>query len=241
MNITHLTHSSFLIETKKAYMLFDYFGKGKLPDNIHKTIYIFSSHSHQDHFDMRMFELYGNNPKAFFILSYDIRRKYGNKIKSDYPRTQDNIIYMMPDKQIDINDMHIETIGSTDAGVAYIVDYDNKVFFHSGDLHFWIWKEESADYNEKMEKRYYREIKKLNNRIIDYAFYPVDIRQEEDYDKGIKYFMEHTKTTKIFPMHYFGNYSTTELIFQNKSLIDYYGNIIKIEHENQLFHFEEEI
>jgi L-ascorbate metabolism protein UlaG (beta-lactamase superfamily) len=40
MNITHLTHSSFLIETKKAYMLFDYFGKGQLPQ-ILKRIYIY--------------------------------------------------------------------------------------------------------------------------------------------------------------------------------------------------------
>ncbi|HPB17087.1 MAG TPA: MBL fold metallo-hydrolase, partial [Clostridia bacterium] len=111
MNITHLTHSSFLIETKKAYMLFDYFGKGQLPADTKKNIYIFSSHSHQDHFDMKMFELFGDNPGAFFIMSYDIKRKYGNKIKSDYPRTQDNIVYMMPDKQADVNDMHIETIG----------------------------------------------------------------------------------------------------------------------------------
>lgn len=239
MNITHLTHSSFLIETKKAYMLFDYFGKGQLPSDIKKNIYIFSSHSHQDHFDMKIFELFGRNPEAFFIMSYDIKRKYGNRIKSDYPSVQDNIVYMMPDKQTDVNDMHIETIGSTDAGVAYIVDYDNKVFFHSGDLHFWIWKEESADYNGKMEKRYFKEIKKLNSRKIDYAFYPVDIRLEEYYDKGIKYFLEHTSTDKIFPMHYFGNYSTTDLIFSNNSLNRYYKNIVRIEHENQSFHFEE--
>ncbi|MFA5153059.1 MAG: MBL fold metallo-hydrolase, partial [Clostridia bacterium] len=109
----------------------------------------------------------------------------------------------------------------------------------SGDLHFWIWKEESADYNGKMEKRYFKEIKKLNSRKIDYAFYPVDIRQEEYYDKGIKYFLEHTSTDKIFPMHYFGNYSTTDLIFSNNSLNRYYKNIVRIEHENQSFHFEE--
>ncbi len=241
MNITHLTHSSFLIETKKAYMLFDYYGKGKLPEKIEKSICIFSSHSHQDHFDMKIFELFEDNPEAFFVLSYDIKRKFGSKIISSYPKCQDKIIYMMPDKKADINDMHIETIGSTDAGVAFVITYRGKVFFHSGDLHLWIWKEEGSEYNEKMEKRYCREIKKLNKRKIDYAFYPVDIRQEEDYDKGILYFLENTATDKIFPMHYFGNYSTSDLILKNNSLSGYYENIIRIEHENQSFHFEEEI
>jgi len=241
MIITHLTHSSFLIETEKAYLLFDYFGKGQLPISIKKNIYIFSSHNHHDHFDMQIFKLFGDKPRAFFILSYDIKRKFGNKISSTYPKCQNNIKYVMPDKKLDIEDIQIETIGSTDAGVAFLVAYEDKIFFHSGDLHLWIWKEESKEYNQKMEKRYYREIKKLDNRKIDYAFYPVDIRQQEDYDKGIKYFMEHTKTDKIFPMHYFGNYTTTDLIFQNKSLSSFYENIIRIEHENQKFYFEEDM
>jgi L-ascorbate metabolism protein UlaG (beta-lactamase superfamily) len=240
MIITHLTHSTFLVESDKAYILFDYFGKGFLPKDIKKNIYIFSSHSHQDHFDMKIFELFGDKPKAFFILSYDIKRKFGNKIKTEYPKCQDNITYMMPDKHIEINDMHIETIGSTDAGVAYFIEYDNKTFFHSGDLHLWTWKEESADYNEKMKKRYFREMKKIHNKKINYAFYPVDLRQAEDYDIGIRYFLENTQTEKVFPMHYFGDYLATDMIFKNDSLSKYYGRILKIEHENQSFNFEEE-
>ena len=132
MIITHLTHSTFLVESDKAYILFDYFGKGLLPKDVKKNIYIFSSHSHQDHFDMKIFELFGDNPKAFFILSYDIKRKFGNRIKIEYPICQNKITYMMPDKHIEINDMYIETIGSTDAGVGYIihiVNFNIKHFF----------------------------------------------------------------------------------------------------------------
>lgn len=238
MYITHLIHSTFLIETKKAFILFDYYGKGQLPAEIKKDIYIFSSHSHEDHFDMKVFEVFADNPRAFFIMAYDIRRNFGGKIKSEYPNVQDKITYLMPNRKTDIGDVHIETLASTDAGVAYVVTHNHKVFFHAGDLHLWIWKEESDRYNERMSKAYRKRIAELRNRVIDYAFYPVDLRQEEHYDKGLKYFLDNTKTVIVFPMHYFENYSTTDKIFLNKSLSNHYEKIVRIEHVNQVFHFK---
>ena len=47
MNVTYIYHSSFLVETVSAYLLFDYF-KGELPRMTpSKPIYVFASHRHE--------------------------------------------------------------------------------------------------------------------------------------------------------------------------------------------------
>ena len=57
MKITYLDHSGFAVEYKKYVLIFDWY-KGKLPEfDSEKEIYVFSSHSHYDHFDRKIFEL----------------------------------------------------------------------------------------------------------------------------------------------------------------------------------------
>lgn len=52
MKITYLDHSGFAVEYKKYVLIFDWY-KGKLPEfDSEKEIYVFSSHSHYDHFDL---------------------------------------------------------------------------------------------------------------------------------------------------------------------------------------------
>lgn len=220
--------------------MFDYFGKGLLPEDLYKDIYVLASHGHQDHFSMKVFELFGENPKACFVLSYDIKKKYLKEIQASYPESLDRITFMMPNQSIKVKDMLIQTIGSTDLGVAYLINFDGKTFFHSGDLHLWIWKEETKEYNNKMENRYKKEIHKLKGKRIDYAFYPVDIRQEEYFNLGLSYFLEHTDTLVVFPMHYFGDYSIKQKLLDSPLMKQYVKKIVSIGNENQKFNFEEE-
>ena len=50
MKITYLDHSGFAVEYQKYVLIFDWY-KGKLPEfDSQKEIYVFSSHSHYDHF-----------------------------------------------------------------------------------------------------------------------------------------------------------------------------------------------
>ena len=48
---------------------------------------------------------------------------------------------------------------------------------------------------------YQREIEKLEGRHIDVAFVPADPRQGEQYYWGLDWFMKHTDTANVFPMH----------------------------------------
>ena len=57
MKITYINHSCFSVELDNCILLFDYFD-GSIPkfDN-NKKIYVFSSHSHHDHYNKSIFDL----------------------------------------------------------------------------------------------------------------------------------------------------------------------------------------
>ena len=83
MKITYIHHSSFSVELEKCILIFDYF-KGKLPKfDINKKLYVFSSHSHHDHYNKCIFDLEKIHPNVVYILSNDIKEKlqyYFNQI-----------------------------------------------------------------------------------------------------------------------------------------------------------------
>lgn len=197
MKITYIFHSCYLVETESCYILFDYF-KGELPKlSKNKPIYVFSSHSHYDHFDIVVFDIF-KDYDVKYILSRDIYKKF--KIEKD------NIIYVYANKKYTVDNIGIETLKSTDLGVAFVVTVDNKVIFHSGDLHYWVWKEESKQYNNNMTANYKREIEKIKDIDIDAAFVPLDPRQEEWYYKGMKYIIDNLNVKNIFAMHMWDRY-----------------------------------
>ena len=75
MTVTYIGHSGFLLETEDAYFLFDYF-KGTIPElKNNKSIIVFSSHRHHDHFNPEIFELIKIYPDIRYVLSYDIPLK----------------------------------------------------------------------------------------------------------------------------------------------------------------------
>ena len=55
--ITYVYHSCFTIELDNTVLIFDY-TQGVLPQfDTEKTIYVFASHRHPDHFKPKVFEL----------------------------------------------------------------------------------------------------------------------------------------------------------------------------------------
>lgn len=208
MKITYIYHSCFLIEFDKCYFLFDYF-KGDLPQlDINKRIYVFASHSHHDHFNIEIFNvLMGYD--AVFIFADEIKN-----VKAD--------LFVAPNKSYTVDNIEIKTLKSTDLGVAFIIKYDNTTLYHAGDLNDWVWPGESQAYNEKMTKLYRKEISKIEDNI-DVAFLPLDTRQEKWYYCGMKYFVENVKVKKVFPMHFWDDFSLTD-----KFVSDYfYSDVIK--------------
>lgn len=51
MRVTYLGHSGFLLEMEDALLLFDYY-QGSLPEmDPEKTLFVFVSHVHYDHYN----------------------------------------------------------------------------------------------------------------------------------------------------------------------------------------------
>lgn len=219
MNITYIGHSGFLIEWENSYWLFDYY-TGEIPAlKPDKKLYVFASHKHGDHFNPSIFRLKEQYPETLFILSSDIRIVKANVGKYGVGEEMlDHIITVKPHKEYEIpdNDQNIiklETLKSTDCGVAFILNYKGKTIYHAGDLNHWIWKEETKQSNNDMTAKFNMEMKHLEDRRIDVAFAPLDPRQEEWYYLGIEKLLNTAKVGMVFPMHYWGK---PEIILQFK-------------------------
>ena len=91
-------------------------------------------------------------------------------------------------------------------GVAFLIEDNEKLIYHAGDLNDWVWEEESDAYNTEMTANYRKQIRllaeKLKHREIDVAFVVLDPRQEKDYDRGLCYFLESIAAKQVYPMHY---------------------------------------
>ena len=216
MQITYINHSGFLLETEKSYILFDYY-KNEIPtmDN-NKSIYIFSSHSHDDHFNPKVLELSDKYSDITYIFSKDIQKKN----KSEKPVT-----YVKANENYSIGDLKITTLKSTDLGVAFVVKTEGMTIYHAGDLNDWVWSGETKAYNNNMTANFQREIDKIKGIDIDYAFVPLDPRQEDDYFRGAKYLLENTTVKTMFPMHFWGDFSVIkkfkrEYSFENTKIIE---------------------
>ncbi len=210
VRVTFISHSGFLVETEKSYLLFDYW-KGDIPQlDSRKTLYVFASHFHHDHYTKDIFKLEKLCRKAFYIMSDDIRTC------SSYWKQVSNFRFVNPGDVKQVENCHITAYDSTDEGVAFLVEIDGCVFFHAGDLHWWDWPGEPEEENEMMKKRYCAEIDRLKGKKIDISFVVVDPRQEESGGLGMDYFVENIDSEYVFPMHFWEDYTYVRDYF-NKS------------------------
>lgn len=198
MNITYIHHSCFLVETKRCYYLFDY-EQGTLPRmDAEKPIFVLVSHGHHDHYNPEIFSLLDSAgmQQVYAVLSDDIQPlPKGKSLQVSAGRE-----YRLPRGQ------KLTTFASTDLGVAFLIEDPEGLIYHAGDLNDWVWEEETDAYNTQMTADYRHQIgllrEKLGSRTLDAAFAVLDPRQEQDYARGILYFLEHIPAKKVYPMHY---------------------------------------
>ena len=162
--ITYICHSGFLVELDHIQLLFDYY-KGSLECvNKDKPLYVFASHRHPDHFVEKIFELAETYQEVHYILSNDIWKK----------RVPENLreqtVFLGPHRKETIGDVTVETLKSTDEGVAFLVETEGQTIYHAGDLNDWTWPGEPEAENRVMRERYRKEIDRLAGRKIDLAF-----------------------------------------------------------------------
>ncbi|MGC4017857.1 MAG: MBL fold metallo-hydrolase [Muricomes sp.] len=224
MRITYLSHSGFLAELETVYFLFDFY-KGELPElKKNKKFFVFISHAHYDHYKRDIFELRERIPGICFILSNDIEAEAG-----------EDVTFVGPNEEIEVNGCKIRTFRSTDEGVAFLVKYEDDTIYHAGDLNWWHWAEESQAYNTMMRRNYQHEINKLNSTKIDVAFVPVDPRLGEQYCWGLDCFMKRTDTQFVFPMHFWENYGIFDRLEMEDCTKEYIDKIQRITEEGQVF------
>ena len=192
MKVTFIEHSGFMVEMEQNVLLFDYY-QGEIPSfDGSKTFYVFASHSHADHYDPAIWKLKEQYKDIHYILSDDIKDNEG-------------AVVMKAHEKKEVAGIEIETLRSNDMGVAFLVKVEGKTIYHAGDLNWWHWNGEPEEDNEYYKKTFQNEMKYLEGKKIDLAFMLLDPRQEDKYCWGMNYFLEHTDSKVVFPMHCFGH------------------------------------
>ena len=211
MKITYIAHSGFCVELEKHVLLFDYF-TGELPSwDKEKTILVFASHKHQDHFSLRILELRKEYPHIHYFFGNDIKLKpdYLLRKKAD-PEALSDVTVMKAHEQTgyggESQAVTVRTLKSTDEGVAFLVEAEGKTFYHAGDLNNWVWEGEPEADNRRMSENFHREMDKLAGRHIDVAFMLIDPRQEKDFYLGMDDFMRMVGADVVFPMHFWEDF-----------------------------------
>jgi len=204
MKITYIHHSCFVIEAINCTILFDYV-KGKLPDfRTDKPIYVLCSHRHSDHFSDKIFRLSDEYDDVYYVLSYDVDNN-----KRVPERLRKVTMFIHPDQSFTLARFSLRALKSTDEGVAFICDVGGRKIYHAGDLNDWYWIGEDEDENKAMQRAYKKEVEKMDAHF-DVAFIPVDPRLESTYSLGAKELLAHTSVDRLFPMHFWDDYSVCD-------------------------------
>lgn len=227
MKVTFILHSCYHVELEGCCLLFDYY-EGEVPES-DKPLYVFASHSHEDHFSPAVFSLAKEGRQVHYLLSDDI---FFRRVP-EHLRAQTT--FVSPHSFYEVEGLRIATLRSTDAGVAFLVECEGKLLYHAGDLNCWVWDGAPRMQNDQMVRLYKDELSPLGCRKIDAAFVPLDPRQESDFDLGMKYFFEAAKAEKVFPMHMWGDYSVVPLFKSTPTYREYAPHVMDVSAPGQVF------
>lgn len=251
MKVTYINHSGFLLEWERCYWLFDYY-RGQLPEmDPAKELFVFSSHSHGDHFNPQVFALAQIYPRVTYVFSNEIRRtvkklmrdaqgvrltgeqmgnicgrnagKLGNTCEGEITVPIPEITFLQSGTDTELGDgsggsFRVHTLISTDCGCAFVLFYEGKIIYHAGDLHWWTWPGESEAENRDMAGRYKKQMEYLAGREVELAFTPLDPRQEQDYGLGLGYLLKTVRIRRVFPMHFWNDFSVQDRYLAEHSL-----------------------
>ena len=165
--IWYLDHSAIAVETNNHLLLFDLFGKTLQPpkgmglaqgfvnpDELRdKDVVIFVSHEHPDHFDPAIFSLRDRLKRVRFVLPEEFDEIYQGDL------------FAAPNQTYRLPDMTVTTFESTDIGLAYLVEVDDKRIYHAGDLNWWHWEGEEEEFNLDQAKRYQQQMQLLADAL----------------------------------------------------------------------------
>ena len=192
-----------------------------------KKLLVFASHSHPDHFNREILKLVDVHPDVEYIFPKDIRIAKKEQRESEH--------FMRKRDEITVGDTKVKSLRSTDEGVAFLVRCEDRIIYHAGDLNWWHWEEEDDAYNRMMRGDYQKEIETLAGEKIDLAFVVLDPRQEEQFYWGFDWYMRHTDTKIVFPMHMWKQYEVQDRLIGMEVSEPYREKIMRIREMGQVF------
>lgn len=204
--IHYLGNSGVAVDTPKHFLVFDYYldetpGRRVLDEGVitprslpeDKSIIVFVSHNHADHFNPVIFKWKETRPNITYILSDDVR-------------TQADCKRIAKDQTLALEDgVSIKAYDSTDAGVCFLVQVDGLTIFHAGDYNLWHWQDESTPKEVQTAKAHFLKILRAiqaDQPSIDLSFFPVDPRIGRAHDAGAAFFCDKLRPALTTPMHF---------------------------------------
>lgn len=210
LTLTYLEHSGFMLELSTAVLIFDCYAdpSGAVAARLERTdkpVIYFVTHWHADHWDARILTAAVRFPgRITYIVDRETIRRYLTPV---HPAGI-HLIEAAEGAQLNGEALAVPGIravsvfGSNDAGVSYVVDTDDGLIYHAGDLNDWDWQD--AD-SPAMQTYYRSELAKIAaayaGRCFDAAMVPVDQRLGERAFSGAEIFTEILSCTHLVPMH----------------------------------------
>lgn len=208
MKLIYIYHSGFVLEGRDYAILIDYY-KDTPDQYVHRKflcrpgrLYILASHSHPDHFNPEALQWKTARPDIRYVFSEDIR----DNLKACYH----DAIFLKKGEEWNDDLLKIKAFGSTDIGISFLLDMEDKKIFHAGDLNNWHWKEESTPEEiREAGTNYLNELATLAQYTdyVDLALFPVDPRLGQDYTLGARQFTDLIRTRQFAPMHFWEKYA----------------------------------
>ena len=228
MKLTYLGHSGMRIRGERTSLIFDYYtganplkADGGIPPE--HQLYVFISHSHHDHCNPAVAGYRAVHPNTLLIAAEEARfrlRRFG---------ADDDLITLRMGERYEDAHIKVWAFGSTDLGVSFLVQCEDKLIFHAGDLNDWHWREDpetspmrSARYTAHFEKELQRiaQAAPLKTRRLDLAMFPIDPRLGTEFGDGAAKFLK-TMHPKVFaPMHFWDDYGLQERFLQQYGILE---------------------
>ena len=79
-----------------------------------------------------------------------------------------------------------------------------------------------------MKEDYQNTLRLMEGEHVDVAFVPVDPRLEDAYYWGIDWYMRHTDTERVYPMHMWGQYEIQDRLLCQPETAPYRERIVKV-------------
>ena len=199
--VWYLGHSAWAVKTHSNFLVFDYWERGRQPDDrglsngcicgqeiADEKVTVFVSHGHGDHYDPLIFDWREKVADVTYVMGFAPEDATDNVTDYELIEGRD---------QRRIGDIEVATITSNDSGVGFMVTVDGVTIFHAGD---------HANRQQDFSGPYAAEIDYLAEAGYrpDIALMPISgcgFGDQEAVRLGVMYALDKLQPKVFLPMH----------------------------------------